>query len=63
MCQTGDNCSDIATCDFQKSQKLLTDRAPRQAAFSEHSISIHSISMVGYVIIVPAFVCGVRPGR
>ena len=34
---------------FQKSQKLLAENLPRMAAYSEHSIAIHSISKVGYV--------------
>ena len=37
---------------FRKSQKLLTE-----AAYSEHSRAIHSISIAGYVHAVPAFVC------
>ena len=41
---------------FRKSQKLLTERAPRKAAYSEHSIAIHSISKAGYVTAVLAIV-------
>ena len=46
---------------FRKSQKLLTERAPMEAAYSEHSIAIYSISMVGYVNAIPAFVCFEAP--
>ena len=41
---------------FQKSQKLLTETLPRKAAYSEHSMAIHSISMSGYITAVLAFV-------
>ena len=34
-----------------------------EAAYSEHSIVIHSISMAGYVNAVPAFVCFELPAR
>ena len=34
-----------------------------EAAYSEHSIAIHSISMAGYVNAVPAFVCFELPAR
>ena len=34
-----------------------------EAAYSEHSIAIHSISMVGYTNAVPAFVCFELPAR
>ena len=48
---------------FHKSQKLLTEHLHgtwRKATYSEHSIAIHSMSMVGYhVTILLAFVCGV----
>ena len=33
------------------------------AAYSEQSIAIHSISMAGYVDAVPAFVCFELPAR
>ena len=32
LCQKGDNCTEIATGHFQKSQKLLTEGAPQKAA-------------------------------
>ena len=52
---------------FQKSQKLLTERALSElrggSLNSEHSIAIHSISMAGYVNAVPAFVCFELPAR
>ena len=41
---------------FQKSQKLLAENSPRKAAYSEHSIAIHSISKAGYVTAVLAIV-------
>ena len=41
LCEKGENCSEIETSHFQKSQKLLTERAPQKAALSEHSIAIH----------------------
>ena len=41
----------------QKSQKLLTERASQKAAYSEHSIAINSVSVVGYVTTTLAFVC------
>ena len=34
-----------------------------EAAYSEHSIAIPSISMAGYVTAVPAFTCGELPTR
>ena len=34
-----------------------------EAAYSKHSIAIHSISMAGYVNAVPAFVCIELPAR
>ena len=34
-----------------------------EAAYSQHSIAIHSISIAGYVTPVPAFLCGKLPGR
>ena len=43
---------------FRKSQKLLTE-----AAYAEHSIAIHSISMAGYVNAVRAIVCFELPAR
>ena len=43
---------------FQKSQKLLAENLHEKAAYSEHSITIHSISMAGYVTTAPAFVSG-----
>ena len=39
------------------------ERAPRRAAYSEHSIAIHSISMACYVIAVRAIVCFELPPR
>ena len=34
-----------------------------EAAFSERSIAIHSISIAGYVTAIPAFVCGELTAR
>ena len=34
---------------FQKSQKLLIERAPQRQPIQNISIAIHSISMAGYV--------------
>ena len=52
---------------FRKSQKLLTDAelwaSSTEAAYSEHAIAIHSISMVGYVNAVRAIVCFELPAR
>ena len=43
---------------FQKSQKLFTENLPEMPPIqkSEHSIAIHSISLMGYVTAVLAFV-------
>ena len=45
--------------------RASSEQAPRtEAAYSEHSIAIHSISMApGYVNAVPAFVCFELPAR
>ena len=47
-------CGEITKVQFSKSQKLFIT----EAAYSEHSIAIHYLSMAGYVTAVPAFVCG-----
>ena len=43
---------------FQKSQKLFTENLPEMPPIqkSEHSIAIHSISLMGYVAAVLAIV-------
>ena len=41
---------------FKYHRHCLTEQAPQQADFSEHSIAIHLISMVGYATALPAFV-------
>ena len=48
---------------FQKSQNMFHERAQRKAAFSEHLISIRSISMMGYVTTALAFISGVHRAR
>ena len=48
---------------FQKSQKLLTKRAPWRQPIQNISITIYSIAVAGYVTSVPAFVRGELPAR
>ena len=57
-CQKGENAVKSRKVIFRKSQKLLTERASTEAAYSEHSIS-----MAGYVNAVLAFVCFELPAR
>ena len=49
--------------NFSKITETSPWEHPRKAAYSEHSIAIHSISMVGCVTAVPAFVCVELRGR
>ena len=46
-----------------KNHRNFTERAPRKAAFSEHSIATHSISMVGYITALLDIVCDVCPAQ
>ena len=46
MCEKGENCSEVAT-----GHKKITDfflLSSMKASYSQHSLAIHSISMVGY---------------
>ena len=46
-----------------KGHFLKIAESSTEAAYSEHSIVIHSISMAGYVHAVPALVCFELPAR
>ena len=48
---------------FSKIAETAHRAISTEAAYSEHSIAIHSISMAGYVNAVPAFVCFELPAR
>ena len=58
LCQTGEKC-----CEIAKIIGTANRASSIEAAYSEHSIAIHSISMAGYVTAVPAFVCGELPAQ
>ena len=62
LCQKGEKC-EIAKGHFSKITETVHRARSMEAAYSEHSIAVHSISIAGYVIPVPAFVCGKLPGR
>ena len=47
----------------ETAQSELHRGSSTEAAYLEHSIAIHSISMAGYVTPVLAFVCGKLPCR
>ena len=47
---------------FQKSDTAHRE-PPQKAAYSEHAMAIHSISMAGYVTTLLAFVCAELRGR
>ena len=38
----------------QKSQKLLTENLHEMDTYSEHSITIHTITMAGYIVLTAA---------
>ena len=48
---------------FSKIQEIAHRASSMEAAYSDHSIAIHSITMAGYVTTVPALVCGELPAR
>ena len=54
----GENAVKLQKVIFQKITESAHWEPPRKAAYSEHSIAIHSISMAGYVMAVLATVCG-----
>ena len=56
-------CGEIAIGNFSKITETAHGASFTEAAYSEHSITIHSISMAGYVTTVPPFVCGELPAR
>ena len=47
LCQEGENCSEIAEGHFSKIAETAHRASSTEAAYSEHSIAIHSISMAG----------------
>ena len=49
--------------NFSKITETAHQASSTEAAYSEHSIAILSISMAGYVNAVPAFVCFELPAR
>ena len=57
FCQKWENCDEIAKGHSKKITENARRESPWKAADSEHSIAIHSISKVGYVTAVLAFVC------
>ena len=53
FCQKGENVMNSQKVTFEKSQtETARLEPPRKAAYSEHSIAIHSISKAGYVTAV-----------
>ena len=48
---------------FSKIAATAHRASSAEAAYSEHSIALHSISMAGYINAVPAFVCFELPAR
>ena len=55
MCQKGEKC-EIAEDHFSKIAKTAYRVSSTEAAYTEHLIAVHSISMVDYVTAVLAFV-------
>ena len=55
LCQKGEKC-EIAKGHFSKITETAHRESSTEAASSEHSIAIHSISMAGYVTVILAFV-------
>ena len=52
-------CGEFAKAYFSKIAQTADDQARSiEAAFSEHLIAIHSVSVAAYITAVPAFVCG-----
>ena len=56
LCQKGEKCDEIVKGHFSKITETARWEPPRKAAYSEHSIAIHSISKAGYVTTVLAIV-------
>ena len=56
LCQKGEK-----AVKSQKISETAHQASSTEEAYSEHSITFYSISMAGYVIPVPAFVCGKLP--
>ena len=61
--KNGEKLGEIAKGHFSKIAETAHQASSTEAAYSEHSIAIHSISMAGYVTPVPAFVCVKLPSR
>ena len=61
--QKGEKCGYITKGHLSKIAKTAHQASSTEAAYSEHSIAIHSISMAGYVNAVLAFVCFELPAR
>ena len=59
-CQKGENHERSL---FGKIAETAHRASSTEAAHSEHSTAIHSISMAGYVNAVPSFVCFGLPAR
>ena len=54
---------EIAKRNFLKIPEIGGRASSTEAAYSEHSLAIHSIPMAGYVTVVQAFVWGELPVR
>ena len=57
LCQKVENCSEIAKGHLKNHTNGSLSKLYERLAFSEYSIAIHSISVVGYVTALLAFVC------
>ena len=56
FCQKGEKWDEIANGHFSKITETARWEPPRKAAYSEHSIAVHSLSKAGYVTAVLAIV-------
>ena len=57
MYQKGENVVKLQKHIFSKITEIAHWASFTEAAYSEHSIAVHSSSMASYVTTVPAFVC------
>ena len=63
MWPKGEKSGEIMKGHFSKIAEIAQRASSMEAAYSEHSITIYSISIVGYVNAVSAFVCFKLPAR
>ena len=52
--QKGEKCGEIAKVNFSKITEFAHQASSTERAYSEHSIAIHSTSMMGYVTAIMA---------